>query len=77
VYADKTNRWTAERNTSWNRWGAHPALGYVFLRDPAEWLGLRWNPNQLMDVRIMGGMKYPENRHQMHGEMKGEIKLWQ
>ena len=53
VYADNTNQWTGKRNTLWNSWMSHPAAGYAFLRDPAKWMALRWNPGELKNVLIM------------------------
>lgn len=72
VLADETNQWTGQRNTVWNSWGSHPAHGFAFLRDPDKWMGLRWQPNQVMNVRIMGGMRDPSLHHWMLGVKNGE-----
>jgi xylan 1,4-beta-xylosidase len=72
VYADSTNQWTGKRNTLWNSWKSTNAHGYAFLRDPEKVVDSRFQLSEMKNVRIMGGMKKPEEHHWLLSIEAGE-----
>jgi arylsulfatase A-like enzyme len=72
LYADETNQWKGQRNKLWNSWKSHPSHGFAFLRDSEKWMNARWQPKEIKNVRILGGVKDPTKHRWLQGIKNGE-----